>query len=177
MKLVTRRDFIRQSMLTAGALAASSLPALAASQTKLKQKGPPKKVVVIGAGLAGLSAAYELTQAGHDVSILEAQLRSGGRVLTLRAPFADGLYAEAGATEVSSNHDFTLKYLKLFDMPLDPSPPSKLGTISFLRGKRIKELKGVKHEIPFNLTPEEKALGGMIWPKYLPASVFRGSIY
>ena len=36
-------------------------------------------------------AAYELIQAGHDVTILEAQLRPGGRVLTLREPFSDGL--------------------------------------------------------------------------------------
>jgi uncharacterized protein with NAD-binding domain and iron-sulfur cluster len=49
-------------------------------------------VIVVGAGLAGLAAAYELTLRGHDVTVLEAQSRPGGRVHTLREPFADGLY-------------------------------------------------------------------------------------
>jgi monoamine oxidase len=57
----------------------------------------PKKVVVIGAGLAGLAAAHELMQAGHEVTVLEARMWPGGRVYTIRDSFADGLYAEAGA--------------------------------------------------------------------------------
>ena len=47
---------------------------------------PPKRVLVIGAGLAGLVAAYELKRQGHDVVVLEAQNRVGGRVLTRCAP-------------------------------------------------------------------------------------------
>ena len=43
-----------------------------------------KHVIIVGAGLAGLSAAYELTKVGHDVDILEMQNRVGGRVKTLR---------------------------------------------------------------------------------------------
>ncbi len=60
----------------------------------LIRQGPSKHIVIIGAGLAGLTAAYELTQAGHTVTVLEAQTTPGGRVRTLRAPFTDGLYAE-----------------------------------------------------------------------------------
>ncbi|RIK18273.1 MAG: amine oxidase, partial [Chloroflexi bacterium] len=58
---------------------------------------PRKKVLILGAGIAGLVAAYELKKAGHTPLLLEAQNRLGGRILTLRAPFAEGLHAEAGA--------------------------------------------------------------------------------
>ncbi len=46
--------------------------------------GSANKVVILGAGLAGLAVAYELERAGYDCSIIEASKRVGGRVLTLR---------------------------------------------------------------------------------------------
>src|SRR5262249_31641641 len=53
-------------------------------------------VVVLGGGLAGLCAAYELLARGYNiVAILEAQTRTGGRVLTLRDGFEEGQYADA----------------------------------------------------------------------------------
>ncbi len=56
----------------------------------------PKKVIVVGAGMAGLVAAFELAQVGHDVMVLESQTRVGGRVYTLgeKDGFAKGLHAE-----------------------------------------------------------------------------------
>ena len=56
----------------------------------------PKKVIVIGAGMAGLVAAFELAQVGHDVIVLESQTRVGGRVYTLgeKDGFAKGLHCE-----------------------------------------------------------------------------------
>ena len=56
----------------------------------------PKKVIVVGAGMAGLVAAFELAQVGHDVTVLESQTRVGGRVYTLgeKDGFAKGLYGE-----------------------------------------------------------------------------------
>jgi len=56
--------------------------------------GARKRVVELGAGLAGLVAAYELKQQGHEVVVLEAQNRVGGRVLTCRE-FAPGLCANS----------------------------------------------------------------------------------
>ncbi|MGH2737255.1 MAG: FAD-dependent oxidoreductase [Actinomycetota bacterium] len=46
--------------------------------------GRPKRVAVIGAGMAGLASALELKRAGHDVTVLEAQNRVGCRILTCR---------------------------------------------------------------------------------------------
>lgn len=164
---LNRRQFLRQSSLGLAALSASWLPPAAAAAglsqagpEKLERKGPAKKVIVLGAGLAGLVAAYELTQAGHDVTVLEARMRPGGRVYTLREPFADGLYAEAGAMYLPENHDFTMKFAKLFDLPLDPLPPRGFGLLSYIRGKRIQPKPGEQIEWPLDLTEEEKKLGG-----------------
>src|SRR5437868_11327311 len=55
------------------------------------------KVAVIGAGLSGLVAATEVQAAGHDVVVLEARDRVGGRVFTLREGFAAGQFADIGA--------------------------------------------------------------------------------
>lgn len=55
----------------------------------------PKEVIVVGAGMAGLSAAYELAQVGHHVTIIEKQSRVGGRVKTLSEPhFFKGLWSD-----------------------------------------------------------------------------------
>jgi monoamine oxidase len=89
MRPLNRRRFLQKSTLAAAALALPPIPLAQVGTTR-------KKVLVLGAGLAGLAAAYELTQAGHDVTLLEASTRAGGRVWTLREPFSDGLYAEAG---------------------------------------------------------------------------------
>ena len=55
------------------------------AESPMKYKTSNKKhVIIVGAGLSGLSAAYELTKVGHDVDIVEMQNRVGGRVKTLR---------------------------------------------------------------------------------------------
>ena len=121
---INRRGFIRQSAL---ALAGASL-----LRSNIVAAGlPPRKIVIIGAGMAGLSAGWELSQAGHDITILEARTRPGGRVYTLREPFSDGLFAEGGAARIPDNHDLTLKYVKLFEVPLEPMYPSQLSALRF----------------------------------------------
>jgi monoamine oxidase len=84
------------------------------------REGVPKRVVIVGAGMAGLVAAWELARAGHDPVVLEARTRVGGRVHTLREPFTDGLYAEAGAMRIPRTHDLTLAYCERFGLRLAP---------------------------------------------------------
>jgi monoamine oxidase len=168
-----RREFLRLSLLAASvrldlrqswSILLKPLPAV-----------PPKKVLIIGAGLAGLVAAYELIQAGHDVTIVEAQLRPGGRVLTLREPFSDGLYAEAGASRIPDNHDLTLHYVRHFGLTLVPFLPKRLARIFLLKGKRIAAPSRPEldlSQVPLDLTPEERRLGiSGLEEKYLGAAM------
>jgi monoamine oxidase len=90
--------------------------------TALPSTPPPARadVVVVGAGLAGLAAAITLVRGGVDVMLLEARDRAGGRVLTLRAPFADGLFAEAGPEFISPGHEALRGWLREYGVPIRP---------------------------------------------------------
>ena len=167
-----RREFLKFSASAGAALYGAPLDLRTGSPKPMERKGAAKRVIVVGAGLAGLSAAYELTQAGHDVTVLEAQMRPGGRVLTLREPFSDGLYAEAGAARIPDNHDLTLKYVRQFGLTLDPFYPSELASVVSFRGRRFTVEPGEPFDLvshyPFDLTAAEKQLGGQgLWNKYL----------
>jgi monoamine oxidase len=155
---VNRRDFLKQTGFAAASLSVLPVDGFPLGRT-LERAGPAKRIIIIGAGLAGLSAAYELTQAGHDVTVLEARGRPGGRVHTLRDPFAEGLYADAGASRVPDHHHFTLKYTELFRLTLDPFEPPDLPSVYYVRGQRIKVTPGQNVDWPYALTPEERALG------------------
>jgi monoamine oxidase len=78
-------------------------------QIKQHDKGPRKHVIILGAGMAGLVAGYELKSLGHHVEILEASPRAGGRVWTHH--FKDGSYNELGAMRVPVTHDYTHYYI------------------------------------------------------------------
>ena len=106
------------------------------TRTRLTRTSAPKKVLVLGAGLAGLSAAYELTRAGHDVTVLEAQNRPGGRVLTFREPLADGLYAEAGAARIPVEQRWTMDYIEHFGLTVEPFYPSTGHFVELVQGRR-----------------------------------------
>lgn len=119
--------------------------------------GARKKVLIIGGGMAGLVAAYELKRQGHEPLILEAQGRVGGRVYTLRAPFAYGLYAEAGAMRIPRAHNLTLEYCALFNLPMRPFVMGNPKGIVYVAGQRMTAAEANEHpeRLPFNLSPSE----------------------
>ena len=86
--------------------------------------------------MAGLVAAYELSRAGHEVTVLEARDRVGGRVLTLRSPFAAGHSAEAGAARIPPEHDLTLGYARHFRLETDRFYPEDGLFLRFQDGAR-----------------------------------------
>ena len=74
---------------------------------------PGKKITILGAGIAGLVAAYELERLGHEVEIIEGSSRVGGRVWTHRfGTEKDAPYAELGAMRIPSDHQHTLHYVE-----------------------------------------------------------------
>jgi monoamine oxidase len=158
---IDRREFLKLGLLAASAQLAPRRSWSFTPQA-LSHAASPKKVLVVGAGLAGLVVGYELIQAGHDVTILEAQLRPGGRVQTLREPFSDRLYAEAGAARIPDNHDLTLHYAKQLGLTLVPFFPDEQSRVYLIGGKRIKARSWADldlSQVPLNLTAEERQLG------------------
>ncbi len=111
------------------------VPAAYASPPKLSpDHGQQKKVVILGAGIAGLVAAYQLKRAGYDCVVLEARARPGGRVWTLRGgdeivenastqrvnwDDRKHLYLNAGAARISHHHTGLLAYCREFGIPLE----------------------------------------------------------
>ena len=72
-----------------------------------------KHITILGAGIAGLVAAYELEKMGHTVDIMEASNRIGGRIWTHRfGEEKDAPYAELGAMRIPSDHQHTLHYVE-----------------------------------------------------------------
>ncbi len=122
-----RRDFLRTGTAAAAGLALSG--------SVLARVSPPKqKVIVAGGGLAGLVVAYELDKLGYEVKVLEAQAKVGGRVRTIRE-FSEGLYVDAGAARIPSDHDITLKYVKEFELPLIPFYPTENKFLRYRDGR------------------------------------------
>jgi monoamine oxidase len=100
---VSRRAFLKAS---AAAAAGAALEGCAARSAHTGgAPGRPGEVVVVGAGIAGLTAAHRLDQAGIPVRIFEAQNRTGGRMLSLRGHFPDGQVVELGGELIDTGHE------------------------------------------------------------------------
>src|SRR5438093_11882759 len=79
------------------------------------------KIIVVGAGLSGLVSGMRLQEAGHEVVVLEARDRIGGRVLTVRDGFDDGQYADVGAMILYEGQPNILELCAHFDLELTPA--------------------------------------------------------
>ncbi|MDM5238717.1 flavin monoamine oxidase family protein [Bacillus cereus] len=85
----------------------------------LLKTNKPKQIIIAGAGISGLVAASLLKEAGHKITIIEANNRIGGRVYTIREPFSAGLYFNAGPMRILDTHHLTLAYIRKFKLPLN----------------------------------------------------------
>jgi monoamine oxidase len=114
-------------------------------------------VLIIGGGMAGLVAAFELRRQGHQPVVLEAQNRVGGRIYTLRS-FAPGLYAEAGAMRIPRVHRLTLEYCRLFKLRLRPFMMSNPRALVHVGGVRMTAAEAAANpeRLPFELAAHEQ---------------------
>ncbi len=99
----TRRQFLRGAG-AAGALAGVSALGPGGQLLGSARAAGSPRVVIVGAGLAGLTAAYRLKQAGITAQVHEAADRVGGRCWTIRGAFADGQIAEHGGELIDTGH-------------------------------------------------------------------------
>ncbi|TFH73406.1 FAD-dependent oxidoreductase [Gammaproteobacteria bacterium LSUCC0112] len=142
-KPVTRREFLNLIAATGGTAAVLGvggalglIPAssVASVPSLMPLSGQQRRIVILGGGISGLTAAYELTKAGYDCTVLESSHRCGGRVMTVRhgtlideignpqiCKFDDEphLYFNCGAARIPSSHKNVLHYCKELQVPLE----------------------------------------------------------
>jgi monoamine oxidase len=144
---MSRRRFLEMVGMAGGAAAVyETMTAMGLINIPHASAGPPripkvegngKKVLILGAGVGGLTAAYELSRAGYQVEILEAQDRAGGRSLTARngtqihevsklhgateqtCRFDEGQYLNMGPGRLPYHHRRVLRYCKELGVPLE----------------------------------------------------------
>ncbi|NJO13194.1 MAG: NAD(P)-binding protein, partial [Gammaproteobacteria bacterium] len=139
---MTRRELLTLIGRVAGsaamyqAMTSLAFAADSAFTQPIDLRGAPKgaSVLILGAGLAGLIAAYELRKAGYQVQVLEYQNRAGGRNWTLyggdtytelggftqRVGFDPGLYFNAGPWRIPYHHRGILHYAKTLGVAMEP---------------------------------------------------------
>jgi monoamine oxidase len=128
----TRRRFLKTSGAAALAVAGSGL------LTSCAKKGAPR-IAVIGAGLAGLNAAYTLKKAGFRAEVYEAAKRVGGRIYSVKDVIAPGLVTELGASFFDPDHEDFISLVEEFGLTkLDLMSPSEteLQSAFYFDGKR-----------------------------------------
>jgi monoamine oxidase len=107
---LSRREFLRTASLAAGGLAVG----------RYVLAKPTSSCVVVGAGLAGLTAAYRLNKAGWKVTLVEARDRPGGRAWSYRFPQAPELVCEMGGEWIGKDQHHILDLCKELNVQLEP---------------------------------------------------------
>jgi monoamine oxidase len=144
--LRSRRQFLKQSwpVILAGGLAPW--------QWQCRTHNMPR-VAILGAGLAGLSAAYHLEKAGIKPVLYESDQRVGGRVVSKTGWLAPQITSELGGEFIDSQHADILAFCREFDLKLldmqGPGEGKLVGTDYFFSGRRIKEFEIIESFDPF----------------------------
>ncbi len=137
MPALSRRDILKLSALFTNVFA--PWPTTASARRK--------RVVIAGAGLAGLTSAWELRRRGHEVIVLESSDRVGGHVRTVREGLADGLYADAGAEHFTKpGYELFRQYVNQFNLSVLPYPHRE-NVLQLANGRMIPEAEAQSPKI------------------------------
>lgn len=120
--------------------------------------GPPRRIVVVGAGIAGLTAGMLLKEAGHTVTILEARNRLGGRIHTYRG-FAGAMYGEFGAMRFPRQHPLGQHLIhERFGLATTPFPMADDDTWVWLNGHGVRRGAFAADSFDFSLPDTERGV-------------------
>ena len=139
----SRRDFLKTGALTVSAATMASLGFGCASGKDDPKPGEGLRVIVIGAGFAGLACADQLTRRGAAVTVLEASDRPGGRVFTDRL-FIEGKTVELGGEFIGENHPTWIAYAKKHKLKLVEADEYEADTTLMLGGQLVPAEKADK---------------------------------
>ncbi|MDQ7829236.1 MAG: NAD(P)/FAD-dependent oxidoreductase [Armatimonadota bacterium] len=115
---LTRRRFLRSAAATAALLGAGAAAGPLAPALLGAPRRTDVRVVIVGAGIAGLTAAYHLRRAGVQAQVYEAAGRTGGRMFSRRDVLAPGLVTEFGGEFINSDHTDLLALVRAFGLEL-----------------------------------------------------------
>ncbi len=113
---ISRRRILQGIGLGSLSTVAAMGPATHSRESSAPITDNRRNVLVLGAGMAGLTAALALQRRGHNVQVIEYQNRVGGRLLSI--PLKGGQYTEAGGGHFRSNMPYVLSYIRHFKLPL-----------------------------------------------------------
>ncbi len=134
----SRRDILRAGLAASASLLVS---ACVGGRLKRNARSDAPRTIVVGAGFAGLTAAYELASAGFDVTVLEARARIAGRVLTFD-DFVEGCVVEGGGELIGDNHPLWNAYAKQFGLAFHPvTEDESLQPAIILNGRELSSTK------------------------------------
>ncbi|XP_054833330.1 L-amino-acid oxidase-like [Eublepharis macularius] len=123
----------------------------------LDKTSKPKTIVIVGAGISGLTAAKLLKDAGHQVQILEASERVGGRIKTYHE---EGWYVDLGPMRLPQKHKIVREYLKKFNLTVNPFVQMDENAWYLIRNirKRMRDVMSNPDVFGYPVKPNEKGI-------------------
>jgi monoamine oxidase len=144
----SRRKFLRDASFSAAGMA--FIPSLVRTAVFEKTNADKKSVVIVGAGMAGLNACYQLKKQGIPSTVYEASARTGGRMFTMKNEFGEGITTDIGGEFVDATHTEIIQLMKdfglsFYDLRKDKLEPKEL----YFGGRHVSNEELKKTFAPF----------------------------